>query len=78
MSGDRLSPTLSSRMNYQTFILKSACVPVLNLPSPNGNVLQMEGLKFYEELISNSSVPDALIEMTRHKCKKVCKINSSS
>ena len=78
VSGDRLPPTLSSRVNYQTFIWKSACVPVFNLPSPNGNVLQMEGLKFSEELISNSPLPDALVEMTRHKCKKVCKTNSSS
>ena len=43
VSGDRLPPTLSRRVNYQTFVWKSACVPVLNLPSPIGNGLQMKG-----------------------------------
>ena len=48
-SGDRSSPTLDVFVfylcwaNYQTFIWKSACVPVLNLPSSTGNGLQMEG-----------------------------------
>ena len=70
LPGDRLPPTLSRRVNYHTFIWKSAYVPVLNLPSPIGNGLQMEGLKFCEEFILTSSVPDAIVELTRDKCKK--------
>ena len=58
VSGDRLPPSLSRRVNYQTFIWKSAYVPVLNLPSPIGNAFQMEGLMFCEEFILNSTVPD--------------------
>ena len=84
MSGDPLPPTLNvlvfhlRRVNYQTFIWKSGCVPVLNLPSPIENGLQMEGLKFCEEFMLNSSAPDAIVEFTRYKCKKGSKINSSS
>ena len=66
------------RGNYQTFISKSGCVPVLNLPSPIGNGLQMEGSKFCEEFTLNSSAPDAIVEFTRYKCKKGSKTNSSS
>ena len=64
-------------VNYQTFIWKSGCMLVLNLPSPIGNGLQMEGLKFCEEFMLNSSAPDAIVEFTRYKCKKGCKTNSS-
>ena len=84
VSGDPLPPTLNvlvfhlRRVNYQTFIWKSGCVPVLNLPSPIENGLQMEGLKFCEEFMLNSSAPDAIIEFTRYKCKKGSKTNSSS
>ena len=84
VSGDRLPPTLNAlvfhlrRVNYQTFTWKSGCVPVLTLPLPNGTGLQMEGLKLCEEFMLNSSVPDATVEFTRHKCRKGCKTNSSS
>ena len=77
VSGVRLPPTLSRRVNYQSFIWESACVPVLDLPSPIRNRLQVEGLKFCEEFILNSSAPDAIVELTRHKWKKGCKTNSS-
>ena len=50
-------------------------MPVLNLPSSIGNELQMEGLKFCKEFILNSPVPDAIVELTRYKCKKGCKTN---
>ena len=53
-------------------------MPVLNLSSSIGNGLQMEGLKFCEEFMLNSSVPDAIVELTRYRCKKGCKKNSSS
>ena len=69
---------MSRRLNYQRFIWKSACVPVLNLPLLIGNELQMEGLKFCKEFILNSPVPDAIVELTRYKYKKGCKTNSSS
>ena len=78
VSGDRLSPTLSRRVNYQAFTWTSACVPVLNPPSPIGNGLQMEGLKFCKEFILYSSVPDAVVELMRYKCKTGCKTNSAS
>ena len=54
VSGNPLPPTLNvlvfhlRRVNYQTFIWKSRSVPVLNLPSPIGNGLLMDGLKFCE------------------------------
>ena len=78
VSGDRLPPTLSRCVNYHTFIGKSSCAPALNLPSPIGNGLQMEGLKFCEEFILNLSVPDAIVELTRYwhledKAKRVAK-----
>ena len=58
--------------------LEVTCVPVLNLPSSTGNQLQMEGLKFCEKFMINSSVPNAIAELTRFKCKKGSKTNSSS
>ena len=58
--------------------LEVTCVPVLNLPSSIGNQLQMEGLKFCEKFMINSSVPNAIAELTRFKCKKGSKTNSSS
>ena len=56
--------------NYQTFIWKCEYMRVLNLPSPSGTGWRMEDRQFYEELILNSSVPDAIVELTRCKCKK--------
>ena len=57
---------------------KSRYVPVLTLPLPIGNGLQMEGLKFCKEFILNPSVPDTIVQLTRCKCKKGCKTNSLS
>ena len=34
--------------------------------------------KFCEELMLNQSVPDAIVELARCKCKKGCKTNSCS
>ena len=78
VSEDRLSPTFSRRVNCQICICKSAWVPALNLPSSVGNGLQVEGLNFCKEFILNSSVPDAIVELTRYKCKNGCKTNSYS
>ena len=84
LSGDRLPPTLDAlifhlrRANYQTFIWKSASVPVLNLPSLIENGWHIVDGKFCEELIFHSSVPDSIVELTRCKCKKGCKTNSCS
>ena len=70
-SWDQLQPTLKvlifhlRRVNYQTFIWNSACVPVLDLPSPIGNGLQKKGLQFCEKFILNLSVPDAIVELMR-------------
>ena len=78
VSEDRLSPTFSRRVNCQICICKSAWVPALNLPSSVGNGLQVEGLNFCKEFILNLSVPDAIVELTRYKCKNGCKTNSYS
>ena len=84
MSGDRLPPTLDAlvfhlrRANYQTFIWKSACVPVLNLPTPIENGWQIVDGKFCEEHMLQSSVPEAIVELTRCKCTKGCKTKSCS
>ena len=60
-------------MDYQTFIWKLACVPVLNLPSPIGNGWQMEDGKICEDLILNSSVPHAIVELTGANAKGTVK-----
>ena len=78
VSEDRLRPTFSLNVNYQTFIWKSACVPVLNLPSLIGNELQMEGLKFFKEFTLNSAEPDTVVELARYKSQKGSKNNLSS
>ena len=78
VSEDRLSPTFSRRVNCQICICKSAWVPALNLPSSVGNGLQVVGLNFCKEFILNSSVPDAIVDLTRYKCKNRCKTNSYS
>lgn len=78
-SGYRLSPTLDAlvfhlcRASCQTFIWKSAFVPVLRLQSPVVNGWQIDNEKFCKELILNSSVPDAVVELTRCICKKAAK-----
>ena len=67
LSGDCLPSTLDvlvfhlRRPNYQTFTWKSACVPVLDLPTP------LKNGKMCAELMLRSSVPDAIIELTRCK-----------
>ena len=76
VSGDRLPPTLSRKVNHHTFVVSMRAS--IDQPSPIGNGLQMEGLKLCEEFILNSPVPDAIVELTRYKCKKGCKTNSSS
>ena len=78
VSEDRLSPTFSRRVNCQICICKSAWVPALNLPSSVGNGLQVVGLNFCKEFILNSSVTDAIVDLTRYKCKNRCKTNSYS
>ena len=84
VSRDQFPPTLDilvfhlHRANCQTFICKSACVPVLNLQLPIGNGLQTEDEKICEELMLNSSVPNAIVEPMRCKCKKGFKTNSCS
>ena len=84
LSGDRLPLTLDALVfhlriaNYQTFIWKSACMPVLNLLPSIGNGWQMEDEKICEELMLNSSVPGAIVELKRYQCKKGSKTNSCS
>ena len=57
--GYRLPSTLDAlvfrlrRGNYQTYIWESACVPILNLPSPIEDGRQMEDGKICEELNLN-------------------------
>ena len=58
--------------------MKSASVPVLNLPTSIENGWVIENVKICTELMLCSSVPDTVIELTRCKCKKRCKINPYS
>lgn len=48
-------------------------MPVLRLQSPIINGLQIDSEKFCKELMLNSSVPDAVVQLTRCKCKKAAK-----
>ena len=83
-SGEKLPPTLDAlilhlkRACYQTFIWKSACQPILNLPSPvsNGWILKDEMLE--PEFMLQPPVPENAIELVRCKCKKGCQNNSCS
>jgi len=85
ISGPRLPPTLDAltlhlqRANYQSFIWKSSCCPILALPSPIGNGWKRTGNDSIEqERMTADAVPDAVAEFTRCKCKKGCKSNSCS
>ena len=79
VTGDKLPPTLDAltlhlrRANYQCFIWRFACNPLLELPSPLDNGWKrVEGI-FEQERMSNAAVPDAIVELTRCNCKKGCK-----
>ena len=60
LSGDCLPPTIYAlvlhlhRANYQMFIWRLACVPVLNLPTPLGNGWVIENGKMFTELMLSS------------------------
>ena len=81
ISGEKLPPTLDAltlhlrRANYQCYIWKSSCTPLLSLPGPNGNgwIRTEHGLEHDKML--REAVPDAIIELIRCTCKKGCKTN---
>ena len=81
MSGEKLPPTLDAltlhlrRANYQCYIWKSSCVPLLSLPSPDGNgwIKSENGLQ--HDRMTKKAVPDAIAELARCTCKKGCKTN---
>ena len=84
VTGDKLPPTLDAltlhlrRANYQCFIWRFACNPLLELPSPLDNGWKrVEGI-FEQERMSNAAVPDVIVELTRCNCKKGCKTNICS
>ena len=79
-----LPPTLVAlslhlqRANYQSHIWRSACIPILDLPSPEGNGWsQCHGCLELERMIDDA-VPDVVVELTRCKCNKGCRTNSCS
>ena len=78
VSGERLPPTLDAltlhlrRANYQCFIWKSACKPLLCLPEPISNGWIKLGDSLDQEKMINSAVPDVIVELTRCKCTKGC------
>ena len=73
LSGEKLPPTLDSltlhlhRANYQCFIWKSACVPVLSLPGPVGNGWIKSNDMLEQEKMLNEAVPEAIVELVRCK-----------
>ena len=77
-------PTLDSlvlhlrRANYQSFIWKSACSPVLQLPSPVEHGWCLVDGELSQEKMLNAPVPDSIIELTRCNCRRGCKSNACS
>ena len=66
------------RANYQIFLWKSACSLIFNLLTLLENGWVIENRKICTELMLNSSVPGAIIKLTRFKSKKGCKTTSWS
>ena len=82
LSGEKLPPTLDAltlhlkRANYQAFIWKHSCQPLLSLPSPIGNGwMRDENNMMQHEMMSNKPVPDVVAELTHCTCKKGCQTN---
>lgn len=82
LSGERLPPTLDSlvhhlkRANYQCFIWKSACTPLLSLPSPFTNGwIETDG-KIEMNYMIDKPVPEAISALMRCNCRKGCKNNA--
>ena len=83
--GKRLPLTLDSllldlrRANYQCYIWKSACTPILSLPSPVGNGWAEDNNGFLTpEYMIFDSAPSSVLELISCKCKKGCKNNLCS
>lgn len=83
--GEKLPPTLDSlllhlrRANYQCYIWKSACTPILSLPSPVGNGWAEDNNGFLTpEYMIFDSAPSSVLELISCKCKKGCKNNLCS
>ena len=83
--GERLPPTLDAlllhlrRASYQCFIWKSACQPILLLPSPVGNgwLEVADGFPQPKYMVFDSA-PSSVCELISCKCKKGCKTNACS
>ena len=78
----RLPPTKDSallhvfRANYQCYVWKHACSPMLHLPSPenNGWIRSPSG-ELVPELMKNPSAPESLPDLAICKCTKGCANN---
>ena len=66
------------RANYQIFLWKSACSLIFNLLTLLENGWVIENRKICTELMLSSSVPGAIIKLTRFKSKKGRKTTSWS
>ena len=84
INGEKLPPTLDSlimhlrRANYQCYIWKAACEPLLRLPSPIENGWKLVDGAIQQERMLNLSVPNVIVELTRCNCKKGCKTQACS
>lgn len=82
ISGEKLPPSLDAlilhlkRVNYQIYIWKHACTPILNLPSPIGNGWTNGTYKTIQlDMMSQNPIPDEITELTHCGCKTGCKTN---
>ena len=79
LSGDKLPPTLDSltldlrRANYQCFIWKPTCDPLLKLPEPTGNGWIRIAESLDQRKMINNTVPDVIVELIHCKCTKGCR-----
>ena len=82
--GEKLPPTLDAlllhlrRACYQCFIWKSACKPVLSLPTPIGNGWKGNDVdgSLKPGYMVFESAPNNVLELVPCKCKKGCQTNS--
>ena len=64
------------RVNYQSHIWMNATMPILNLPTPDGNGWSKDENGYLVPTKNvNPAAPEGFVELTTCKCKKGCKTN---
>ena len=77
LGGAKLPPTYDAalyhikRANYQMLIWKNACIPNLNLPSPDGNGWKMLDGEIVSQFMNNKAAPNVILELNVCNCKKL-------